>query len=207
MNNSLHDKSVAYWTGRDTTYLAAAEYYDKQETELRLLLAKVGPVSHIGDVGCGDGRYTLVALETAQQVHGFDIGPKLIQAAQERKAAIDAYANAQFSIGSFKELEESGPFDIVMCLGVISAVIDDGEFQRALDHMKGALRPDGKVLTKDTLAQGEGYTVEQGDYVATYRNRDTYIRAFTDRGFTLADRVELFKATPETTNAIYVFSL
>lgn len=205
MSKALHEKSVAYWTGRETTYLATADYYARQERELRSLLAGIGPVARIGDVGCGDGRYTLVALETAREVHGFDIGAKLIAEALKRKQAAANGENATFSIGSFEALEEQGPFDVVLCLGVISALIDDAEYDNALNRMTRALKPGGWLFTKDTLANGEGYTVEQGDYVARYRKREAYVKAITDRGLTLTDRVELIKATPETTNAIYVF--
>ncbi len=200
-------KSDHYWTTAQTTYLAAADYYDKQETALREILHEVGQVDRIGDVGCGDGRYTLVALDFAKcAVDGYDINSILISKAEERLTGHMRKESARFSTGSFAELAADGPFDIVMCLGVLSAVIDEGLFESALDHLVEALQPNGTLLTKDTLVQGESFISEQGEYVAIYRSLDTYLTAFANRGLVNTGRTELIRASGETSNAIYRFS-
>lgn len=205
MSRVLNEKSVAYWINRESTYLAAPEYYDRQEIELRAVLANIGSVARVGDVGCGDGRYTLVALETAQEAVGLDINANLIAQASRRANSTAGFCNINFLVGSFDDLEIHGPFDLVLCLGVISALIDQVQYQSALDQIARAVTPSGWLVTKDTLADDDAYIAEQGEYVAHYRNRESYIRTITDRGFELKNRVELIKATPNTTNAIYVF--
>jgi hypothetical protein len=93
-----------------------------------------------------------------------------------------------------------------MCLGVLSAIIDTSVFNHAITALYNAVEPSGTLLTKDTLTSGEDFVSEQGEYVAMYRNEHSYLRAFGDLGFQKTDRVELIRATGETSNAIYRFT-
>lgn len=196
--------SDRYWTSAQTTYLASADYYDAQEAALRLILRRLEPIRSVGDIGCGDGRFTMVALDHASSVHGFDIGPALIRQARERADGVSS-GRASFTLGSFDDLSSHGPFDVVMCLGVLSAMLEPDRYADALSKLKSATRKGGTLITKDTLTSGEQIFSQQGSYVATYRNLQNYLDDFAMSGFSLVSATELSSSAP-TSNSIYVFS-
>jgi SAM-dependent methyltransferase len=200
--SKLQAKSDAFWQRTDTTYLAAADYYDRQEAELRALIRDLPRANRIADIGCGDGRYTLVAREYADAVCGWDFSEKLIEQAR-RKA--DGLSDVTFAVGSFEETEREGPFATVLCLGVFSAIFGDEAFSSAVRSLRSSISDGGYLITKDTLAVSGAFHVEQGEYTAVYRSQEDYVRDIEGAGFTLRTRRELIKATGATQNSLYVF--
>jgi len=199
------DKSFAYWEDAQTTYLASPDYYDKQEINLRNILKNYGPFLRGLDVGCGDGRYTFVASEHTQKMVGIDIGPYLLDQAKNRKQALEKGANINFLAQSVTSLTYSNEFDLIMCLGVTSALITPKNFQRTITGIAAASTIGSLLITKDTLATKQTYISTQGDYIACYRNQELYLNTIEASGYELLETQELITANDLTVNVICVF--
>jgi len=204
-NKKLQEKAFSYWEKAETTYLASPEYYDEQETNLREILQKYGTFDSGLDIGCGDGRYTLVALDYANSVLGVDIGRSLLAQAEQNKLNNDEGDRASFAHQSVTNLSLAETFDLVMCLGVISALIADDLFEKAVSGIGSAVKLGGCLITKDTLSFAATDISQQGDYVACYRNLDIYLQEFAAAGFELIESQQLVQGSATTANSLFVF--
>lgn len=207
MASKTQKKSDQYWINASNTYLASPEYYAYQESLLREIIQKNAPFTEVVDIGCGDGRYTFLALESSKKAVGIDMSPKLIEKAKNNAQIISRKNDVSFEVGTFYELsKKENRFDLVLCLGVTSALIDQDLFKEALFSVKATSTPQGFLITRDTLSvSGKSIETEQGEYVAIYRSEKEYISSFEENGFLLIEKKEIMKATPETCNAIYLF--
>ncbi len=80
------------------------------------VLPLLGTVKRALDVGCGDGRFSLVFAEVARSVKGVDPSSLLVAQAQER-AAVAGLTRVQFECQPSSAELPAGPFDLVACLG------------------------------------------------------------------------------------------
>lgn len=103
------------------------------ETPIRLL-----------DAGCGTGNSSVALARTfpTLDVHGMDICQRSLSIAREaaRTADLD---NVEFHEGDLLAGPPSGPWDIVLCLGVLHHTADMG---RALSLLASGLAPRGRML-------------------------------------------------------------
>lgn len=202
-SKNLHELSRKYWTSATTSYLGTAAYYDAQEEALRKVLVRHGPFASVIDLGCADGRFTMVAAEHADYALGVDINPLLIQYARERVSAA-LCARTGFRVEAIDEQPDLGTFALVMCLGVTSCLIAPEAFNNAISLVRGCALPGELVLLKDTLSRGEPIVNQSGQYVAMYRNRDAYLAAWAAAGLQLEQELPLSE-TEATSNALMVF--
>lgn len=79
VKDELHARARAYWAACASTYLSPPDHYDRQEQAFREILARHGPWRSAADVGCGDGRYTLLLAGSAAKVTACDINRPLLQ--------------------------------------------------------------------------------------------------------------------------------
>jgi predicted TPR repeat methyltransferase len=199
--DDLQSKSREYWERAQTTYLASEEYYIAQQRGLLELLERVGSIDRAIDLGCGDGRFTMVASKFCKSIEGVDINAALVARAGEATANQSGIA---FSMGSVEEFVPSRKFDLVLCMGVISALMRECLFDGLCDKLYKALNFGGWLITKDTLATGEAYQNISGAYTAYYRNRSNYVARFERSGLRLMATIEL-GSTDSTTNGLFLF--
>lgn len=194
---------TAYWQNAPTTFLGPAEYYDRQEEQLRRLQGRLGPVGRVLDIGCGSGRFTMVLAEAAEAVTAFDVAPELVE--QARVAADSAgLSNIEFHIGDAMAWSSHGTYDLVTCMGVTSSLIDDPDMSSFLDRLAAQVKKTGFLIVKDTLSTAGARTVETpGGYCAVYRNVHEYFDAFARRGFLVQERIELAR-DPEQNVVNYI---
>ncbi len=205
VSSDLHHQSREYWTSVTTSYLGTAAYYDAQEKVLRQVLASYAPFPSALDLGCADGRFTLVAAEHADYVLGVDLNPMLIQQARDRVQATQG-GRIGFRVEAVDEQPELGTWALVMCLGVTSCVISPESFDNVVRLVRACAQPGGLVLLKDTLSRDEPIINRSGQYVAMYRNRDAYLAAFSAVGLEFRREFPLSE-TATTSNALMVFEV
>jgi SAM-dependent methyltransferase len=174
--------SETYWKNCNNTYLAPPEYESK-EAILGEVLARQPMFINGIDIGCGDGRFTLVLAKYVNEITGYDISQSLVEKAREA-AATGNIGNVRFVV---QELETIAPFekyDLVACMGVTSCIIDDIKFLRILDKFKMLVKPEGYLLLIDTLSsENEQIATDQNGYVAKYRSIKEYCYLIGRRGF------------------------
>lgn len=202
----LQKRSEAFWQKAGNSYLAPSQaVYQAREMALREALEKIGRVRRAIDVGCGDGRFTLLLTKSAEQVEGYDISVPLIQEANS--AAIrEAGVNVEFHLAELEQFPTWPARDIVSCLGVTSCVLDDLKFGRVLDRLVKTLAVGGHLLLVDTLSDSKESTrAYRNGYVAKYRQREFYEHALSSRGMLLQERQRLADMGRDMSNYFYVF--
>ena len=120
---------------------------------LHRLLARLGPVERVLDLGCGSGEWLLAALEAAPGAHGVGVdtsGPALEQARSRASARglADRVAFEEADAAGY----EGGGFDAVLCVGATHAF---GGLTGALAAVREHLRPGGRVLLGEGFWDGE----------------------------------------------------
>jgi 2-polyprenyl-3-methyl-5-hydroxy-6-metoxy-1,4-benzoquinol methylase len=201
----LQQRSESFWRQAGNSYLAPSPaVYEAREQALREALAKIVPVQRAMDVGCGDGRFTLLLGDAAEHVYGYDISEPLISEAKQQ-ALRDSSGRFEFHLAELEEVPIEPAHGIVSCLGVTSCVLDEAKFGRVLDRIVKATAEGGHLLLVDTLSDGKEATrAYRNGYVAKYRQRAAYERALTTRGLALVDRRKLADMGGDLGNFFYV---
>lgn len=91
----------------------------------------------IAEIGCGNGRFLRTMARHAARVIGVDPG----DGAENARAWTHGLDNVQVFRSSVYDLPELSPLDHVFSIGVIHHLPDP---QRALEIMRGLLRPGGR---------------------------------------------------------------
>lgn len=103
--------------------------------------------ARIADIGCGDGRWLLELLQwgaVADHLHGLDLLPERIAAAQQR------VGNTNLVLGEAARLPwRTHSFDLVSQFVVLSSVSDIIVRQKIAAEMMRVLRPGGHILWFD----------------------------------------------------------
>lgn len=202
----LHWRSQKYWSNAEDTYRASKDYYERQDNALRSILSSIdGPKDKAIDIGCGDGRFTLIIAQSYADVRGFDISPKLVEKANAQAKSQGA-SNLTFEQMDLTVTYPAGKYNLVACMGVTSAIVTDDDFFRLAENLDNSLVPGGFLITKDSLSSGDSWEKFNGHYVAMYRNALDYERKFSGLGLRLLQKTLL--ATSEHSplvNYIYLW--
>ena len=131
------------WGGRGGSYWA--EHHERYDAMLApmtphlMAAAELKPADHVLDVGCGCGRTSLLAAETAASVLGVDIDAAMIAKAQEVAAGTP---NVRFELTD-AQTTPFEPVDVVLSqFGVM--FFDDP--MAAFGNLRRALRPGGRLV-------------------------------------------------------------
>ena len=101
------------------------------------------PEHEVLEVGAGTGHYTLAVARGCARVVALDAAPEMVEYLRAR-AAREGAGNVEAAIGRLPNgIEAAGPFDGVVCLGVLGYVADLGA---ALGALAERLRPGGWAL-------------------------------------------------------------
>lgn len=200
-----HKAAYSYWKSAQTTFLAPPEYYDRQEELMVELLARHKPSGFAVDIGCGNGRYTEVLAKLCEHVEGVDPGAALIEEARTN-AVEKSIGNLEYRIESLERVDMVASYDLVCCMGVLSGLIDNDAFLRAVRTLVSASKPGGMLLLKDSLSVGTAQATEWNGYTAVYRNIDDYLSAFRTLGLELIEEVTIAPVNEKNmTNRFFLF--
>jgi prolyl-tRNA editing enzyme YbaK/EbsC (Cys-tRNA(Pro) deacylase)/SAM-dependent methyltransferase len=116
------------------TKIATQSVMEYEEVVLNGLMQRLKRSGHdhlAVDVGCGTGRHSFMLGKFFQQVHGFDISPKMIKEADREKRGMTPQPRIVFSVSDF-EYEElldedkfQGRVDIVVASFGMGSFIED----------------------------------------------------------------------------------
>jgi 2-polyprenyl-3-methyl-5-hydroxy-6-metoxy-1,4-benzoquinol methylase len=108
------------------------------------------------DIGCGDGRATVLLALLGAQVTGIDISPDAIEVAKER-ATINGVAERCAFICSPLEIADIAPgtFDVIWCDAFLHHVIPD--LPSILTTMKSWLVTGGRIVITEPVSLSAGF--------------------------------------------------
>ncbi len=133
--------------------------------------------THILDVGCGAGNYTLKLLEKLPNldVKLIDLSKPMLDRASERISTVSGGAvnTIQGDIREIKLKEET--YDIILAAAVLHHLRDDAEWESVFRKMYNALRPNGSFwvfdLVEDQIPAIQDMMWKRyGDYLVDFKD-------------------------------------
>jgi putative AdoMet-dependent methyltransferase len=169
IENQITTEPVWQWNefqqvGTDYSSAAEVEIYEQRMGELRDLKAEdaailnsleLAPNSRILEIGTGSGHFARAAAKAGHRVTAVDVSTTMLEYARSRALA-DGLANIEFSHAgflSFRATSES--YDAVVSVAVLHHLPDVWKMV-ALQRVKQALKPGGKLLLGDVVFSWTG---------------------------------------------------
>lgn len=156
------------------------------------------------DIGCGTGRWARTIAADCAHYHGCDASRGLVEHAQR---AHEDLAHVRFSVAladqvSLSALDETIPFDRLLCSGVLIYLNDD-ELAAALAAFGSLMAPASRIVFREPMGMGERLTIQDhySDdmdqvYNAIYRTQDELVEAMRapllERGFRIAGSGDVY---------------
>lgn len=108
------------------------------------------------DIGCGDGRETVLLALLGANVTGIDISPEAIEVAKERAAVNGVPDRCEFACQPLESADFGDQrFDIIWCDAFLHHVIPDME--PILLRMREWLTPGGEVVITEPVSLSAGF--------------------------------------------------
>ena len=129
-------------------YTVGDPEFDGLRRREETVLANLGlsPQDFIGmrvlDAGCGTGEIALLATSWGAEVYAFDLNPASVNHAVRMAFRSGLNGRCRFVQGSVLAPPFQGPFDLVMCLGVLAHV---GDPRGGYAELSKLVRPGGYV--------------------------------------------------------------
>ena len=148
------------------------------------------------DLGCGIGRVSVWLASRAQHVTAVDISEDIIRLARNA-AASHGLHNIAFGVYDGTTLPFSdGSFDVVVCLGVLKYVIDEGDFSRVIGEMCRTVVAGGQVAVIDQFdytGPVELHGAQDIGGLSVLRRPLDYISLFQENGLGLIDQCSIYR--------------
>jgi trans-aconitate methyltransferase len=154
--------------------------------QLRSFQAMVAPFiqgQDVLDLGCGPATFSLSIARQARSIHGVDVAPHFIEAAQGAAAA-QGLENATFEVGDLVSWRADRRYHCAM-LGSVLQYVGDAELGGFLGRLHGALHVEGRVYVRVSVAARRPWH-KAGSYPVVYRSVAQYEEAFRSAGFRVA---------------------
>ena len=116
-------------------------------TSLALIDRYFPLTGHIGDIGCGPGRYAIEMLKRGYHVTLFDLSERALAFAQEKIVALNVAAEDLIN-GDARDLSmlDDALFDGLLLMGPMYHVIEAADRQQVLTEVHRVLKPGGIAL-------------------------------------------------------------
>jgi 2-polyprenyl-3-methyl-5-hydroxy-6-metoxy-1,4-benzoquinol methylase len=190
-SRDAHRAARKYWSGCSCSLLASdPTYYDRQENVLRTrFMPTIGSHGTALDVGCGNGRFSMVISEWATKIDALDISPTLIKEGK-RVANEKKIKNINFDVIDLELGLPSKQYELIACMGVMSTLINEGPYLALCKYLADSLNQGGWLILKDTLSlELSGELINTVEYTTHYRNIDMYLGVMKKHGFNMYDEV------------------
>ncbi|MCM1234992.1 MAG: class I SAM-dependent methyltransferase [Ruminococcus flavefaciens] len=140
----------------------------------------------IADLACANGSWTRYVAPYVGWVDGFEYSENMVQTAKST-AAEKKIENVAFYQADACSLQFENKYDNFMMMGLLTNLSKSSDAEHVVGNVANALKPDGRLVIKDTLnlEDEEGiylYNKVTG-YMACYRSIDKYHSYFENAGF------------------------
>jgi len=148
------------------------------------------------DLGCGIGRLSVWMAPKAQHVTGIDISEEMIRVAQNAAVSRGLH-NVTFQLydGTTVPFDDAS-FDVVICVGVLKLVIDQGDFSRVIQEMCRTVVRGGQIVIIDQFDYA-GPVELSGDEelsgMSLLRRPTDYISLFQTHGMELVEQCSMYR--------------
>lgn len=170
------DEDVERFSNLETGQSATIDAPLSLELVVRAAAATQPKATHVLDIGCGAGNYTLKLVHELPHLDAtlVDLSrPMLDRAVQRVSAATSGTVNA--IQGDIRDLEfEPGQFDFILAAAVLHHLRDDAEWEQVFGHIYDWLRPGGSVwivdlVTHSAPAIDRMMWSRYGDYLSAFK--------------------------------------
>lgn len=139
----------------------------------------VPQATHLLDIGCGAGNYTLKMLSKLPGLHCTlaDLSQPMLNKAFERVSA-QTSGNVETQQGDIRELPLApNSYDIILAGAVLHHLRDDEDWARTFTKLYGLLKPGGCLMISDLVTQDDekltGYIWSKyGDYLESFGGKE-----------------------------------
>jgi CDP-glycerol glycerophosphotransferase (TagB/SpsB family)/GT2 family glycosyltransferase len=208
--NNRNQGAVAhqFWSNTDRGQIGPAELYQRQQDHIsEHVLPLLSDDASVLDIGCADGRFSLIFAKKVGRVFAIDLGPELIEQARARAHA-EGIANVEFQAGDVFDFQTDQRFDAVSLMGVLTSISDDTAAARVLLKAVSLLKPGGLLILKDSilLDEQEDRLLLNEHYEAKYRPESRYLALIRSMGlYELANYPLLTMDNYGQTSVLYLF--
>lgn len=168
----------------------SADAFQRARQEVDRILALVGTSSdsaptHVLDLACGPGRFTVPLAERGMQVTGVDLSPLLLERATANVAAAAATAAAgaagtaagltpEFVRSDMRDFVRPAAYDLALSLHTSFGYFDDrDDDRRVLANLFSSLRPGGALVVDVVGKELQG---RRGDRISDLADGATCIQ-------------------------------
>lgn len=138
LNEKNHEKvNIADTTQRDLETNFIIKHLNKNDSVL--------------EIGCGNGFLTNILKDYVNSIDAFDYAENMILKAKE------TYSNKKirfFHDNLLNPKEWNSSYDVIVCVRVLINLKDLAEQKKAIDYMKAALKPGGKLILIEGYKDG-----------------------------------------------------
>jgi SAM-dependent methyltransferase len=161
----------------------------QRQLETEFLVQHLEPTDRVLEVGCGNGFLTNILRERVAHVDAFDYAENMITHAISNHGARN---NRFFHDNVLVPASWQGPYDSIVCVRVLINLRDFAEQKIAVENMRKALRPGGRLLLIEGYLDGFGELNRLREKVGieklqpasiNYYSPLSEMRTFLDRGF------------------------
>jgi len=144
-----------YWNDRairerDVSTVNIADV-SQRELETEFLLKHLEPGDRVLEVGCGNGYLTNILRRYVAHVDAFDFAENMVVQAKLNHGEAN---NRFFHDNVLQPISWQGPFDCIVCVRVLINLRNFDEQNTAVENMRKALRPGGRLLLIEGYIDG-----------------------------------------------------
>lgn len=126
--------------------------YRRKGRALRRALAGVTPPMHALDIGSGTGWVIEQLTALGATADGSDIAEQAVRDLSTRYPGVTFF---QLAIGADGVPRPASSYDVVTAMDVLYHVTDDDQWHAAVRELARVLRPGGRLVVTDGLAEGD----------------------------------------------------
>ena len=123
----------------------------QRELETEFLLKNLLPTDCVLEVGCGNGFLTNILMQHVAHVDAFDYAENMVDRA---KSHYGEKNNRFFHDNLLSPANWQGPYDSIVCVRVLINLRDFEEQKAAVENMRKALKPGGRLLLLEGYRDG-----------------------------------------------------
>lgn len=116
-------------------------------------LALLPKIDSVVDIGSGDGLFSIILASRCQHLDAYDIAPKLIHVANQRKQKLNI-ENVEFICKDYRKIQLKNQIDLFNLIDFTSSIISDLEFIKFMFSIKSKIHEQGFLVLSDLFSLG-----------------------------------------------------